>query len=452
MNYKNTNVLIIGMAKSGQSAMEFLQKHKANVFIYDSNIDTLSQLKSILKNVTILTKIDEQSLQNIDLIVLSPAVSIFCEEVKLAQLFGIKIISELQLGLDNAKGDKILLTGTNGKTTTVNLIEQAFNYAKRKNLLVGNVGNPITRYVSKYRTNYIVEVSSFQLESSLVQPNIACILNITQNHLNRHFSYANYIQTKYKIFCNQTKRDFLVLNYDDELLRKLQSKQTEIFGELVDIKSKIFWFSAKTDVLGSYLKDGKIYFNNGKKTTFIEYEKNIKLLGKHNAYNVLAMVTICMLKHLPLKAIRLAIKNFAGVEHRLQLVASKNGVDYINDSKSTTPFSTITALNAIKKPVVLILGGSDKGLDYDDFVSQISCKIKYAVLTGEIAEKLEKSFQKNNVKNYCVVKQFDRAVQKAKSLSSNGDCVLLSPATASFDCFNNFEHRGEVYIDLVKKL
>lgn len=452
MNYKNKNILVLGLGKSGLSAVEFLLNKKAKVFVYDKNINTFSQYQPILKNAVVIAQINEQSIKNLDLAVLSPGISIYSEEVKLINLFGISILSELQLGLDNCKGKQIMITGTNGKTTTVNLIEQAFNYSKRKNLLVGNVGNPITKYLSKHKTNYIIEASSFQLESSYVSPNIACILNITQNHLDRHFSLSCYAQTKYKIFCNQSKKDSLILNYDDEILSQLSSNQTEIFGEQLNIKSNIIWFSCKQKVKGAYLQDEKIFYSDGKKEIFIDYESNIKLLGKHNVYNVLAMICVCMICKIPLSAIRQTIKNFSGVKHRLQLVTNKNGVDFVNDSKSTTPFSTETAINAIKKPIVLILGGSDKGLDYDNFVKDVATKIKFAVLTGDIAQKLAKSFQKGKFKNFVIEKNFEQAVKTAQSHSKAGDCVLLSPATASFDCFKNFEHRGEVYIDLVNKL
>ena len=439
MNLKDKLVLIVGYGKSGQSSKDFLLKKGAKIFVYDKN----NKIKDNLSDAIFIENVTEEFIQKIDLVVLSPGVSIYSEKIKLAKLFGVKVIGELELGLTFAKGYKILVTGTNGKTTTVNLIEQAFNYAKKRNFLVGNVGSPITSYISRFKTNYIVETSSFQLESSKVYPNIACILNLSPNHLDRHFSYKEYIQTKYKIFENMTSKDYLILNADDEELIKLSTKQ---------IKPKIVWFSQKKEVDGAFIKGESIYFKKGKKLTQICLLSDIKLFGKHNQQNVLAMIAICKSYGLKDKYIKNAIMSFRGVEHRLQLVLSKDGVDYINDSKSTTPNSTLTAVKAFDKPIILILGGSDKGINYDNFALKIKDIVKIALLTGEIALKLEKSFKKADSKNYIVKQDFYEAVKYAKSVATNGDVILLSPATASFDNFKNFEHRGKVFTQIIKSL
>lgn len=436
MNLKNKVVLILGYGKSGQSSLEFLLKKHAKVFVYDQNCD----VKNMVKNAIFVQNITEQFVQQLDLAVLSPGISIYSEQAKLCQLFGVKVISELQLGLNYAKGKQILVTGTNGKTTTVNLINQAFNYAKKSNKLVGNVGVPITASVSPFKTTYIVETSSFQLESSLPNPDIACILNISPNHLDRHFSMENYIQTKYRIFKNM-KKGYLILNADDLALSKLTKQKT---------KPKIVWFSATKQVLGAFCKDDDICFDNGKKVVTICKKSDIKLFGEHNTQNVLAMVAICMSYGLKPKHIALAIQNFRGVEHRLQLVLEQNNVKFINDSKSTTPASTITAIDSFSSPIIVILGGSDKQIDYDDFALNIKDKIKLAVLTGQIATNLEKSFKNAKAKNYVVIKDFYSAVSYAKKIAQSKDVVLLSPATASFDSFKNFEQRGEEFVKIIK--
>lgn len=450
MKLKNKNILIVGLGSSGKSAYNFLISKQAKVFLYDDSDNVRNSFKN-KTNCVVVDHIDGEFLQKIDLLVLSPGVSIYHEVCKLALLSGVKIISELELGLSFAKGRQIAITGTNGKTTTVNLIEQIFNHAKKSNRMVGNVGNPITSYVSRFKTNYICEVSSFQLESSQISPNIACILNVSQNHLDRHFSFSQYAQTKFKIFQNMTSRGFLILNYDDTNLKTLATKQAQIFGQQYQIKPKIIWISQKEKVLGSFIKNDEIWFNNGKKVFKICDVKDIKLIGKHNVYNVLASVCVGVLCKIKIKRIVQALTTFEGVEHRIQLFATKNGVDYYNDSKSTTPDATKIAVKSMKKPIVLILGGSDKGLNYDDLALFLKEKVKFAILTGEISPNIERSFKKAYIKNYTVIKDFFDATKYAMKIASKGDCVLLSPATASFDCFKNFEQRGEAFMKIINE-
>ena len=218
------------------------------------------------------------------------------------------------------------------------------------------------------------------------------------------------------------------------------------------IKPKIKWISLKDEVDGVFVKDNKIFFKHNNKTEIIDDISNVKILGEHNLYNILAMVAVCKTCHIKNKFICETIRNFAGIEHRLEFVCSIDGVEYINDSKSSTPQATITALNAIKKPIVLILGGSSKGLNYDDFALKIKNKFKFAVLTGEISTEIEKSFQKADIKNYQIQKNFADAVKLASKKATKNDVVLLSPATASFDQFENFEKRGECFKKIVSKI
>lgn len=451
MILKNKKILIVGMGESGNSACKFLKEKKAKIFLYDDIENVRQKLKKQYTDCVVVEKVDGNLLENIDLIVLSPGVSIYSEVCKLAMLSNVKIISELQLGLEFAKGKVIAVTGTNGKTTTVNLIEQIFNYSKKRNALVGNVGNPITSFVSRFRNNYICEVSSFQLESSEISSHIACILNLSQNHLDRHFSFKQYKETKFKIFKNMTNRDYLVLNYDDKNLRELESRKTVILENECSVKPKIIWFSQKQKVVGAYVKNDEIWFNDDKKEFKVCNLKDIKLLGNHNVYNVLASVCVAILSKIKLNYINDGIKNFSGVEHRIQYFLTKNGVDYFNDSKSTTPDSTKIAVKAMKKPIILILGGSDKGLNYDELAMYLKEKVKFSILTGEISTNLERSFKKAFIKNYCVIKDFYEASNYAQKIASKGDCVLLSPATASFDCFKNFEQRGEVFMKIISE-
>lgn len=452
MNFKNKKVLIIGLKRSGQAVCNLLKKKKANIFLYDENITVLEQVKQNNIDCVALHSLDEEFIKNIDYLVISPSVSIYSEVVKLANLYNKTVLSELSVGLNFAKGKKILVTGTNGKTTTVNLIEQMLNYAKKRNSLVGNVGNPICDNISRFACNYVVEVSSFQLESSPVFPDIACILNISENHLDRHYTMNNYILAKYRIFENMTKNKTLILNYDDEFLKKLESGKTNILEKQVNVNAKVMWFSTKQKVQGAYLCDGKIFFNHNGKTEEICKTTDIKLLGKHNIENVLASICVCKVLKVKTKHIVSAIKNFCGVENRLQVVDEINDIFFVNDSKSTTPKSTLTAVDSIQKPIILILGGSDKNIDYDDFAIKIKDKFKYAVLMGEIRNKIAKSFKKANIESYQVEKDFYKAVKLAISKAEKGDCVLLSPSTASFDQFSCFEQRGEAFCKIVRSI
>lgn len=449
MKYKGKNFLVLGLKKSGISAIEFLIKKRANVYCYDDKEKLKNVIELSKQNVYEIKKINDDVISKMDYIIVSPGVSKYHEAVKLAILYNKKVLGELELGLKEAKGDIIAITGSNGKTTTVNLIEQAFNYAKKRNLLVGNVGNPITKFVSKRKTNYIVEVSSFQLETCKIKPKIACILNLSENHLDRHFSFKEYKETKYRIFENMGSEDLLILNYDDENLRQLESKKTVIFDKKIDIKAKILWFSRKNIIDGAYIDGDEICYKKGNKIINIAKLDEVKLIGEHNLENILCFVCVCLLKKIKVKFIREVITNFRGVGHRLEYVKSVDGVDYINDSKSTTCTSTLTAVKSFTKPIILILGGSDKGLNYDDLALKLKDKVKLSILTGEISEKLKESFIKSGNENFEVKKDFFEAINFAKSKANKGDVVLLSPATASFDEFENFEKRGEKFIEIV---
>lgn len=438
MNLKNKNVLVVGLAKSGQSAIELLKEQRANVFVFDDNqklVDRINEMFSV-KQITI----NEEDLRKIDLVVLSPGVSVYHEIIKQCYLLGIKVVSELDLGSWFVKGKILALTGSNGKTTTASLLKHIFDTANKKSELAGNVGVPLSRVSSVVKKWYIVEVSSFQLETANIKPFIAGITNLSENHLNRHFSYNEYIQTKYNIFKNQTKRDYLVLNADDEILRNLTNKQ---------VNSKIVWFSRKKQVDGAFIKDDYFCYKKGKKIIKICETSCLKLIGEHNKQNCLCAICYAMISKIKPSVIKKAIISFKPIEHRVELVKNIKGIEFVNDSKSTTPCSTEKCVSGIDKPIILILGGSDKGLDYDDFVKKVADKIKLAVLTGDISEKLKKSFDDNLKNNYLVEKDFFKAMVIAYENAEKGDCVVLSPATASFDQFKNYEERGKAFKSFV---
>lgn len=443
--FKNKNVLIVGMGKSGQSALELLKKHKAFCYVFDSNPDNVKKFANQF-DCNIISKIDEYSIKIMDYLVISPGVSIFSEPIKLAKLFGVKVISELELGLCFAKGKIIGITGTNGKTTTASLVDSILRQAGKPSVLCGNIGEPLTSNLLPYKTNYVIEMSSFQLESvNDLKTNISAITNITPNHLDRHLTFLNYKNSKYNIFKNSGKKDTLILNADDKTLFELSDNH---------LKPKITWISTKKLACGYFASQGEIYFSNGKKTKFLFDANGTKLVGSHNMANVLIATAICKKMGVKNVDIQKAVVDFVPLRHRLQFVKDVNGVEYFNDSKSTSPESTISAINSFeKKPIVLLLGGSDKGTNFQKLAKKISkSQVKFAVLCGFTAKKIAFALKKVGFTNFTIAKSFDDAFAIASRYATSGDIVLLSPACASFDFFKNYCERGDRFEKLVQGL
>lgn len=442
MKLINKTVLVFGLGKSGQSAVNLLKKLGCFIFVYDNNAEVLQNFVYYNNFVHVMDKIDELTIQNIDLMVVSPGISVFSEEIKIATLLGVKIISELELASYFVHGKLVAITGSNGKTTTTTIVGEILNCAKKIHALCGNIGQPFCDIVSPIKQIFCAEVSSFQLETTNFSPDIASILNISENHLDRHFTMDNYIKAKCRIFKNMKKHQTLILNKDDEILKNL---------DLSAVKCKVKYFSSfqKAD---AYINNGNICYVKHNREKVLCSVTEIKILGEHNLQNILASVLIALTLKIRPEFIIKAIQNFKGVEHRIQFVKNIDGIDYINDSKSTTIVSTQTAVNSINKPIILILGGSSKNLNYDSLAKFCISRVKFSVLTGAIADELEKSWKKYRIKNYVVARKFDDALLEAKKVSQSGDCVLLSPATASFDEFKNFEQRGEHFIEFVNSL
>lgn len=442
MKFKNKKILIVGLGKSGQSVIEYLINKKCNLYVFDENKDIATKTENNF-NVKSISLNDEQIIKNLDLCVLSPGVSIYSEIIKLCNLFGVKVVGELEFGLQLIKGRVLALTGSNGKTTTVSLLNHIFKEAHKKTILAGNIGNPLTSFASCVKRNYIIEVSSFQLESSNIQPKISGILNITPNHLDRHFSFREYIETKFKIFLNQTKKDFLVLNADDDVLSGISQEK---------VNPKIIWYSTKKEVFGACVLGENICYKTHNYLKTICSVKDVKLVGEHNLSNCLCAVCYAMLCNIKPLYIKRAICSFKPIEHRIEQVKCIRGIEFVNDSKSTTPKSTEISVNSFNSPIILILGGSDKGIDYHQMIQKIKNKVKLFVLTGEISLKLKQSFEDCKVFNYVVEEEFYNALSLAYKKAEKGDVVLLSPATASFDMFKNYEERGKAFKSFVNSL
>jgi UDP-N-acetylmuramoylalanine--D-glutamate ligase len=358
------------------------------------------------------------------------------------------VIGEMEFGYAFCKGRIIAVTGTNGKSTVTTLIGDILRSAGIKAVVCGNIGNSLCGEISKIKddTWVVLEVSSAQLERIVsFKPHIAVILNITDDHMDRYRSFYEYFNHKLKVFSNQASEDFLVLNYDAENLRRLKGLA----------RSSVIFYGRNRKVthgyeIASYLKDDWVCCNCGKGEKEILHVQSIKLKGAHNLENVLASSLVGVMAGASESAIREAVKNFKGLEHRFETVDTINGVEYINDSKSTTVDSTVRALESCEKPVVLIAGGKDKNSDYTLAAGAVKAKAAHVVLIGEAAPAIKKALQ--DAAPVHRAKDMHDAVDIGRSLARDGWIVLLSPMCSSFDMFSNYEERGDVFKEAVRNL
>ena len=424
------NYLVIGYSLSGKSATKLLAKKGHRVFVYDDKVEILGDLPlGAIK----LPQVDDQVLKVIDTCVISPGVKFSSPVMQKIKEKQIKIIGELELGYSYIKGKLLAITGTNGKTTAVSLL----NHIIGDCALVGNVGNPITSHIQAKKL--VCEVSSFQLCSiDTFRPKIAGITYIDSDHLDYHSSTEEYIEAKYNIAKNMTKKDFLVLNADDPISMKLAFLT----------KAKVYTFSTKGVCRGTFVRDGKIYFIKKYKEEYIMDVSSIKLLGEHNIANVLLVITMAKLFGIKSKVIKQKIESFEGLQHRLQVVSKIDGVTYINDSKATNISATKVALNAVGEKCILLVGGSDKGYEYDELIKDLS--VKKLIVFGAVKQKLIDACSRCNYDNYLEADNLYFAVSLAKVMAIEGDTGLLSPASASFDEFINYEERGRKFEEYVK--
>lgn len=447
MIFKSKNFLVFGLSKSGYSVTKELLKLKANCYIYEEN-DNLYQSGNLGELVElgarrVTTDTVFELLKNIDVLVVSPGVAINHRLCVKARELKIRIIGELELGYLLIKSPIIAVTGTNGKTTTVSIINKIFENANISHELVGNIGVPITSKVDKLQEHdafAITEVSSFQLETiHNFTPHIACILNITPDHLERHYTMENYVYLKERILKNLRESEYAILNADDE----------RIVSFAKNIKAKIIWVSLKNLNANARYEDGYLYYNNVKISQF----NNGALKGEHNIYNALFAVAVAKIVGIEDSIISTALSEYKGEKHRIEFVGNFNGVDYYNDSKSTNTGATISALKTIKTPTILLLGGKEKGENYDLLFNEIkNSKVKAVIVCGESVKNMTASAINVGIVNLHIVNGLDQAVALADFLAFEGDTVLLSPSCSSFDRFSGYAERGEYFCELVKKL
>ncbi len=445
MNLKNKKVTVVGLGKSGFAAAKFLAQKGAQVRATDR-----SDKKEVLENarkleaagVSVETKRHTASfVKGASLVVTSPGVPKSSLPLTLARKRKIPVIGEVELASFFCPGRVVAITGSNGKTTTSHLIHRLIREAGRKGVLCGNMGFPFLDAIHKIdkKTAVVLELSSFQLEDCRdFRPNIAVLLNIHPNHLDRYRDLSHYIRAKERIFRNQRAADYLILNFEDPLVRKAASKT----------RSKVIFFSKKPLPHGVFLKNGKIVVKNvGSKTRTFE-TKRLKLRGEHNLENILAAVAVAALLKIPKESIQKTLNSFETLEHRIEPVGKLKGAYFFNDSKSTTVESTQAAILSVTAPTVLIAGGRDKGADFGSVENLLERRVKMAVLYGEAREKIAKSWK--TFRRFKKVERFEEAVKAAVVAAAPGDSVLLSPMCTSFDQFASFEHRGEAFKKILK--
>ncbi|MDQ2834137.1 MAG: UDP-N-acetylmuramoyl-L-alanine--D-glutamate ligase [Acidobacteriota bacterium] len=450
MDLKNKRVLVVGLGKSGLSAAMFLREQGARVTVSDTRSATaLEKEIPALLDAGIMVESGGHGLLTFrrqDLIVISPGVPMETPEVKQVKAFGLPVIGELELASRYLQGRVVAITGANGKTTTTTLVAKLCHDSGMTTQVGGNIGLPVINLIagSTSETVNVLEVSSFQLETvEQFHPSIAVILNITPDHLDRHGSFENYVAAKQRIFANQGPGDALVLNADDRVTQMCAARA----------KSEVFWFSATRAVRqGTFVRDGAIVWvgKEGGVTEPIMPVTEIPLKGGHNLENVLAAVCVARLASVPAGSIRSTVAQFKAVEHRLEFVRKIDGVEFYNDSKATNVDATMKAIASFTGGIHLILGGKDKESDYSRMTDLLKERVKVVYTIGSAAEKVER--QLHGVVKMKAAQTMQTAVAEAAKDAVAGDVVLLSPACSSFDQFDDYEHRGRVFRQLVNEL
>jgi len=448
MELKNKRVLVVGLGRSGVAAATFLQEQGARVIVSDTKTEAQLQNEiSVLldRGISIETgRHGERTFRDQDLIVVSPGVPSDQPQLQQARSLGIPVIGEVELACRFLKGKIIAITGSNGKTTTTTLAGEILAKSGKKTLVGGNIGTPVISLAGQSSADGfdVLEISSFQLETiQQFKPYISAILNITPDHLDRHRTFQAYVDAKARIFENQQPSDFGLLNADDPTCVGLKSK----------VKGALYWFSRKQRVENgaSVVGDQIIFRANGQETPVLSLN-DIQLKGAHNLENVLAAVCIGMIAGCGPQQVRKAVGEFHGVEHRLELAATIQGIAFYNDSKATNVDATIKALESFPGNIHLILGGKDKGSDYTVLNPLLRERTKRAYLIGAAAAKIGAQIQGTTPIVYSGT--LERAIRQAFDSAVSGDVVLLAPACASFDQFENYEHRGRAFKELVGAL
>lgn len=450
-NIRDKNVLVIGLGRSGKAAVQAALKLGAKVYVQDSKCveEVDPQLLAFLEGraVTCCFGQNPEDMSIFDMLILSPGVSPELDFIREARDKGAEIIGELEIAYRIGHGNYIAITGTNGKTTTTTLVGEIFEKAKKKTYVVGNIGVAvISKALTAEENSWLVtETSSFQLETTrYFKPVVSAILNLTPDHMDRHKTMENYGNAKAKIFENQDESQHLVINYDDKAC----------FALAEHCKAKVVPFSRMEKLdFGAFVEDGRIVIRDedGQVHPFCRTDELI-IPGSHNLENALAAAAIAYFAGIEPDVITQGLKEFQGVEHRIEYCGQVDGVRFVNDSKGTNPDASIKAVEAIDGGIVLIAGGYDKGSSYEELIKAFNGKVKHMVLLGKTAEKIKETGEKLGFTSSIIVKDMEECVKEGFRLAEPGDTVLLSPACASWDMYTSFEQRGEHFKNCVARL
>lgn len=451
MDLQNKNVLVVGSGVSGIGAAKSLWKVGARPIIYDQNEklnkeDIAAKLPEGFAGEIVLGTLPEEIMTDLSLVVVSPGVPIDTPFMEGLRGCGLSIWGEIELAYALGKGKVIAITGTNGKTTTTTLVGEIMAAHYEHVDVVGNIGTPYTAaaLTSDENTVTVAEVSSFQLETTdRFHPVVSAILNITPDHLNRHHTMENYIAAKERVCLNQTKEDVCVLNYENEY--------TRAFGERCP--ARVVYFSSARKLESGFCLEGEeiCEAKDGHVRPLMNIH-DMNLVGLCNVENVMAAIAIARAMEIPEDICLKVIRTFKAVEHRIEFVANKGGVDYYNDSKGTNPDAAIQGIRAMSKPTVLIGGGYDKESEYDEWIESFDHKVKCLVLIGQTREKIAACAKAHGMENIVLADSFEEAFRICVETAGPGDAVLLSPACASWGMFPNYEVRGKLFKDMVNAL
>ncbi len=447
LSFQKKKLAVVGLGKSGLAAVKFLSRQGASVRVTDSS--STSQVRDCaaeLKRSGFAVEVGghtEEFLAGSELVVTSPGVPRDTLPFVWARKNNIPVVSEIEIASLFCEGRILAVTGSNGKTTSSHLLHRILQESGKKSVLCGNVGYSFLDALDEIdsETFVVLELSSFQLEDcATFKPSVALLLNLSQNHLDRHKTMEAYAAAKAKIFQNQTGEEYLVANHEDALVRRLVSHA----------KPKTLFFSTEPIPSGVYLDQGSVRVRWHEFESWILDTSRLRLVGRHNLQNILACVAVASILRLPVEGVQRAIDSFETLEHRIEPLGECGGVRFFNDSKSTTLESTKAALCAVNSPIVLIAGGRDKGADFEQIEPTVKDRVRAAVLYGEARRKIASAWK--NFSAVIEVENFSEAVHRAFATAKQGDSILLSPMCTSFDQFKSFEERGDAFKKIVRQI